>query len=81
MQKQVQKGSKVRINTARTSDELRKKVADLGEVTGEVGDMSGIGVCTVLLPPGVKIPGHSQPLGADDRHYIDLHRDHLQLVA
>ena len=74
----MQTGSKVRLKpTSEASGELRQKVAALGDVVGEVGAMTGIGVCTVLLPPGISIPGHSHPLG-DGRDYIDLHKEHLE---
>ncbi len=74
----MKKGDKVCLRpTSMASNELREKVVALGEVVGEIGAVTGVGVCTVLLPPGVKIEGHSHPLNGD-RHYIDLHWSHLQ---
>ena len=71
-------GSEVRLKpTDKASGELRQKVAALGDVVGEIIGMTNIGVCTVLLPPGVSIPGHSKPLG-DGSDYIDLHKQHLE---
>ncbi len=76
----MQAGSKVRLKlTSKASGELRQKVAALGDVVGEVGAMTGIGVCTVLLPQGISIPGHSHPLG-NGRDYIDLHKEHLEVA-
>lgn len=73
----MQTGSRVRFNpTDKASDEFRQKIASLGDVVGEVGAITDLGMCTVLLPPGVSIPGHSHPLG-DGRDYVDLHRVHL----
>lgn len=76
----MQMGSKVRLKpTDKASAELRQKVAALGEVVGEIGLVTGIGVCTVLLPSGVTIPGYSHALG-DGREYIDIHKMHLESV-
>lgn len=61
------------------SDELLWKLAKLGNMTGEIGAITGVGVCTVLLPHGVTIEGHSHPLD-ESRHYVDLHQSHLRVV-
>ena len=74
----METGSKVRLKpTNKASEELREKVATLGDVVGEIAAITSLGVCVVLLPPGVSIAGHSHPLG-DGREYVDLHMEHLE---
>lgn len=76
-------GSLVKLNpTSVASEELRQEVAALGDVRAEVLAVSGIGVCTLLLPEGVAIQGHSHPLPNNSgQHYLDLHQDHLEEVT
>lgn len=78
----MKQGDKVYLRpTNIASDELREKVATMGDdVVGEIVVVTGIDVCTVLLPPGITIEGHSHVFD-ENRHYIDLHGSHLQLVT
>lgn len=77
----MQTGSRVRLSpTQKASSELRLKIAALGDVVGEIIGTTGIGVCTVLLSPGISISGHSYSLG-DGRECIDLHKEHLVEVV
>jgi hypothetical protein len=79
----MEAGSKVRLRpTKMTSLQLSKLVMAYGEVTGEIAGVSGIGVCTVVLPLGVTLPGHSHPFTFNgvEHHYIDLHKQHLESV-
>lgn len=73
-------GSKVQLKpTDRVSGELRSKVAGMGDkAVGEIIAKTSIGICTVQLPVGVVIEGHSHPLEEGGSHYIDLHQSHLQ---
>lgn len=76
----MKEGSKVLLKpTNMASDELKDKLGALGEVVGVVVDITGIGVCTVILPVGIEIEGHSHPL-ENGQHYIDLHSFHLEVV-
>lgn len=64
----------------KASSDFQQQVAKLHGVSGRVEDISGIGICTVVLQPGVSIPGYSHPLGdCSGREYIDLSQVHLQI--
>ncbi|HWQ59795.1 MAG TPA: hypothetical protein VN420_01455 [Candidatus Fimivivens sp.] len=79
-QEKVKIGQKVRISPGEYAPEdLKMKVNGLGGVEGEVSAVTGIGVCTVLLPKGVEIPGYSHPLGGGV-YYADLHCSFLAQV-
>ena len=72
-------GSKVRLkHNDMTSGEYQKKVGIIGDIVGVVGAITNCGICVVLLPLGVRIPGHSHPLQGDDREYIDVDKDDLE---
>ncbi len=77
----MKNGTKVRFKpTNNPSEEFRAKIEALGDFVGEVLAVSNIGVCTVLLPKGVTIEGHSHYL-RDGQHYCDIHEENLQVVA
>lgn len=62
------------------SEEFKGKVEAKGKIVLTVLDKSSIGVCTLLLPKGVSIQGHSRPMppGPYEGHeYLDLHESHL----
>lgn len=66
------------------SEEFKSKVKAMGEVALTVLDRSSMGVCTLLLPRGVSIQGHSHPIPSgsfyEGHEYLDLHESHLMPV-
>lgn len=81
----MKSGTQVKFEpTDMASDEFKQKVKALGDVTAEVLDVSRIGVCTLLLPVGIVIDGHSHPFTdgtLKGRHYLDIHESHLVAVS
>lgn len=76
----MKNGTRVRLKpTPMASDEFRQKVTELVDVIAEVGACSSIGVCTLILPKGVSISGHSHPFG-NGHDYLDIHESHLEVV-
>ena len=69
--------------TSMASEEFREKVHRLGLYSkhpSQVLFRTGIGVCTVLLPSGTIIPGHSRTFTAGEyagQEYLDLSEKHL----
>jgi hypothetical protein len=79
----METGSKVRLRPTKIASlQLSKLVMAYGEVTGEIAGVTRLDVCTVVLPIGVSLPGHSHPFtfNGEEHHYIDLHKQHLELV-
>ncbi len=80
----MESGNQVRFEPSEgASDEFRAKIAALGELRGTVVAFTGLGSCTVLLPEGVTISGHSHELPNDSygRHYVDVSERHLRVVS
>ena len=59
---------------------LREQLEALGDLTGEVCVASTSGVCAVLLPVGITIPGFSLPDG-EGRHFINVHQNCLEKIV
>lgn len=62
------------------SAELRSALEALGDSTGVVCVASTSGVCAVLLPVGITIPGFSLPDG-EGRHFINVHQNCLEEIV
>jgi len=80
-EKMVEVNQKVVIVPTDIADEeFGREVEKKGKIVLTVLSKSNLGVCTLLLPKGVSIQGHSHPLppGPYEGHdYIDLHESHL----